>query len=370
MWISINWIKLISPWHDASHRRLTLAVILSLLLHFFLIGKINYNLPSTIEGSAFIEARLVLPKAIPRSIPKSPVEKKSISKPVDLNKYDRPNEMESRKQLSPPIDLGSAPPTKPIPADVVASIDQQESVEPIAENQEEDIGFITKPKPYKYIESEFDVYTSKVTQTNQSRAGIAKIVYQQLPNGDQYQIKSLIQAKGLVSLVMPDLFQMSDGYLDGTGLKPAHYLYQFGDKKAKTFHADFDWERKKLTLRSEKGEEQFELGDDTQDLLSFMYQFMFVPPLQNMKLSITNGKKLGVYDYTFEGEETISTKIGDLKTFHLLRIAEDSEKMTELWLALDYQHVPVKIRETDKEGKFYEFQVTNLKTEELTTLQE
>ena len=72
-----------------------------------------------------------------------------------------------------------------------------------------------------------------------------------------------------------------------------------------------------------------------------------------MQLNITNGKKVGVYDYSFEGEEVISTKMGELNTVHLLRSSAEKEKTTELWLALDYQYVPVKIRETEKDGKVY-----------------
>ena len=81
-----------------------------------------------------------------------------------------------------------------------------------------------------------------------------------------------------------------------------------------------------------------------------------------MQLNITNGRKLGLYDYTFEGEEVIQSKMGNLKTFHLLRSTEEGEKKTELWLALDYQHVPVKIRETNGEGKIYELMITSLDT--------
>jgi len=110
--------------------------------------------------------------------------------------------------------------------------------------------------------------------------------------------------------------------------------------------------------------------EGTQDLLSFMYQFMFVPPLQTMQLSITNGRKLGVYDYSFEGEEIIATKMGNLNTIHILRSADEGDEKTELWLALDYQYVPVKIRKTEKEGKVYELLVTSLKTENPANLQQ
>ena len=360
MWISSSWIKLKSLCQDASYRKLALALVLSLLLHLFLIGKFSFNLPNLNEQHDLIEARLVLPpKALPSTVQNPPVIKKQVVKPVEPNKPLEQTEEKPVEPLALPNPL--AEPSKALPPTDAATPAEPPDVEqPIVEQQEEDSGLIAKASTYQYIESKFEVYTDKDDVSNRSIAGEAKVVYQQLPNSERYQIKSLIQAKGLISLVIPDLLQTSEGYIDGIGLQPIHYVYKFGDKKDKTFSADFDWESKKLTLHSQKGDQTFDLQDGTQDLLSFMYQFMFVPPLQNMQLNITNGKKLGVYDYTFEGEETITTKLGNIKTIHISRMAPEGEKKTELWLALDYQHVPVKIRETSGNGKMYELVITSL----------
>ena len=104
------------------------------------------------------------------------------------------------------------------------------------------------------------------------------------------------------------------------------------------------------------------LVEGTQDLLSFMYQFMFVPPLEQMQLSIASGKKLGTYDYGFEGEETLSTKMGDLSTVHIFTSRGDSDEKTELWLALDYYYLPVKVRQTEKDGSVIEQIATRIST--------
>jgi hypothetical protein len=79
---------------------------------------------------------------------------------------------------------------------------------------------------------------------------------------------------------------------------------------------------------------------------------------------MTNGKRLRTYAYSFEGEETITTKLGELKTIHLLKGSGDEEK-TEIWLATDYQYLPVKIRKTEKDGTVIEQVVTNILTKEL-----
>lgn len=354
MWINRYRIKLRSLCQDASYKRLALALGLSLFLHLFLIGQFNFNLPGLSKQHDLIEVKLVLPRAVPRPTQNPPALKKSTVKQIE--KANRPSALNGDKPVEP---LASSDPQPAKPTEL-APIVQPEVVQPVVENQLEEMAAAVKPKPYQYIDSLFDVYSDKDDVLNRPVIGSARVVYQRLPNGEQYQIKSLIQAQGLVSFVIPDLLQISDGYLDDIGLQPAHYLYQFGNKKDKTFSADFNWRSKKLTLHSQKGDQIFDLQDGTQDLLSFMYQFMFVPPLQNMQLNITNGKKLGVYDYTFDGEETLTTKLGDIKTVHISRIAPEGEKKTELWLALDYQHVPVKIRETSGDGKMYELVISSL----------
>ena len=302
-------------------------------------------------------------------------------------KLNKPNSVEPPKPADPilqPIEKSSAElaSAKPAPIEVVPITEATTVAEPdlakVEENSSKGMEEAVQPENtetaaegdyleinqnvYQYVASDYDVYTEKDSALNSSPVGKASMVYEQLPNSVEYHIKSLIKAKGLAALVVPDLLQISEGNIGNAGLQPKHYLYQFGNKKNKTYTADFDWEAKNLHLQSSTGSQTRTLTEGTQDLLSFMYQFMFVPPLQKMQLSITNGKKIGIYDYSFEGEELITTKVGDLKTVHLSRSSVEGEKKTELWLALDYQYVPVKIRETGKDGKVYELLVSSLKT--------
>jgi len=365
MWINhfLNSLRLL--WQNRSYRRLLLALVLSIFLHLILIGQFYFNLPDLNEQQQLIEARLVLPKVLPKILPipvaaQSPVKASPIVKHSELPKPATVTteaagsaEVISTAKLIEPTQL----------SDAISNTMQPEFAEYADKNQAEDSDLNINQNAYQYVETDFDVYTDKEHTLSSSPAGKANMVYQVASNGERYHIKSLMQAKGLVAIFMPDLLQTSAGDVDSTGLRPQHYLYQFGHKKNKTFTADFNWESRKLSLHSVQGEQILDVAVGTQDLLSFMYQFMFVPPLQTMQLSITNGKKLGIYDYSFEGEQAIETKMGNLKTIHLLRMAAEGEKKTELWLALDYQHVPVKIRETDKEGKVYELLATSIKTE-------
>lgn len=357
MWNSWQYLRQVK-----SYQRLAVALALSLLLHLLLLGEFDFNLPDLDQSHSFIEARLVALKPAPeQKQPVQPAIKKQIAKPPPQPR---------QKSFPHPEPVSSAPPLPNAAAsyvastkDQVASITQNPSVELPQSDRPDETDLTINPNAYKYVETEFDVRTELNAKVDASPAGRAKIVYQSRSNGEQYQLKSLIQANGFLALFMPDLLQTSDGFLTSSGIRPQHYLYQFGDKKDKTYSADFDWERKKLRLHSSKADTEADLVEGAQDLVSFMYQFMFVAPLQNMQLSVTNGKKLGTYDYGFEGEETIATKMGNLTTIHLMRQTAEGEEKTELWLALDYQYVPVKIRKIEKEGKVYELLVTSLKTE-------
>jgi hypothetical protein len=42
--------------------------------------------------------------------------------------------------------------------------------------------------------------------------------------------------------------------------------------------------------------------------------------------------------------------MGALRTWHIAKSAADGDEKTELWLAVDYRYLPVKIRQTDKDG--------------------
>ncbi|MES2014155.1 MAG: DUF3108 domain-containing protein [Pseudomonadota bacterium] len=350
-------------WQVKAYQRLALALLFSFLLHLLLLGELGFNLPVLNQDRHLIEARLAVAR---------PVSAKAIVEPV-VKRVRTPKPVPPKPMLEPKAAAvetispdGAASGHAPIDNQIVQTSNEP-SVEPPQVEQPEETGRTINPNAYKYVETEFDVRTEFDAKVDASPAGKAKMVYQLRPNGEQYQLTSLIQAKGLLALFMPDLLQTSEGFLTKAGLRPEHYLYQFGGKKNKTFSADFDWESKKLRLNSASGVNKVALVEGAQDLLSFMYQFMFVPPLENMHLSITNGKKLGNYDYGFEGEETIATKMGNLSTIHLVRSAVEGEEKTELWLALDYRYVPVKIRKTEKEGKVYELLATSLTTEQPVT---
>ncbi len=353
------WNKLVEILQEPASKRLGLAIVVSVVLHSLFFGNMQAFLPTVKQEMHTIEARIQMPKAtaalateVPSTKPEpiEPIKEPPVAEAPSEPNTDAPPE---------PAELLPEPVLEPALEPVVAEPMQQVPIETDAqdvETQPVDEGLMINENAYPYIETEFDVRT----QIDGSADGKAIITYN-LIEGNQYRIKWLTEGSGFAALLFPDLLQTSEGLLTKTGLQPNQYSYQFGKKADKSRFASFDWQAKKVMLQTSKGIKTEDLPEGTQDLLSFMYQFMHVAPLQHMQLPIVNGKKLRIYDYSFEGEEQVNSTLGELKTIHILHSGNDEEK-TELWLAIDYQYVPVKIRKIDNDGKVVEMLATRITT--------
>jgi hypothetical protein len=110
---------------------------------------------------------------------------------------------------------------------------------------------------------------------------------------------------------------------------------------------------------------EFEILEGSQDMLSFMYQFMFEAPLTKMKLYITNGKSYKPYDYAYVGDEVIETDIDKIATMHIAKFNYNNEERIDLWLAKDYRYLPIKIRKTEKDGSILDQSAKKIETESL-----
>ncbi|HQQ32762.1 MAG TPA: DUF3108 domain-containing protein [Methylophilus sp.] len=308
-----------------------------------------------------IEARLQMPKIV---LPKA--EEALLE---ELPEPTKPEPVKTEEQTAQPPEPVTEPVSEPenplpeLPSPVVEPSmnhepQPQAQAEAVAEPvQQTDAGLVINENAYRYVETYFDVST----KIGGRAEGKAKMIYD-LMDEKRYKITSLTEADGLVAIFISDLVQESEGELTKTGLQPQRYLYQYGKKDDKTYLATFDWASKTLLLKSSKGEKTEPLVEGAQDLLSFMYQFMFVPPLETMQIPITNGKKLRIYDYQFDGEELLTGELGEVNTLHISRGGQDPEERFELWLAPSYQNIPIKIRKTEKDGKVYEMTATRINT--------
>lgn len=346
------------------HRWLLLALFISLLLHLLLVAEFAFELPFLHDDDAettTLQATLVQPPPATPEI--SPAPKARLPQKKAPPRH-QPNKMPEPLPPTEEVMAATAEPVTPMfPANGITDTSPAgESMDAYSNgNGEAAMALATDAEMQKTIfrrvETEFEVKRGSDT----SAVGITTITYIRQQDG-KYSLTSKTKAKGFVSLFFGNLVQISEGSITEQGLRPDVYTYHYGSSDRKLQRAAFNWEAGALQLHSSKGDRTVDLPTGTQDFLSFMYQFMFSPPLENMRISMTNGKKIDTYDYSFEGEENLQTLIGALNTVHLQRSSSDEEK-TEIWLATEYQYLPVKIRKTEKDGMVIEQLVTRLHTE-------
>ena len=336
--------------NNVSLKRMALAVLVSLILHALIFGGFTWELPSLNQNHTVIEAQLM------RLPPKLQEMKPSPTKPKPVKKVqakpDLPVEVVAEKapEQEPPAleDLNTTPEIIPI--------DDSSIVVPPDD---------PAPKPFTYVVTEFDAKRGQ----DATAAGSAKIIYQALPD-NRYSLRSELQAKGLLALFIKQRTLISEGTITENGLRPDKFQYIVEKDDQKTSTVIFDWVNKTALFQSKKELKVRvdALPEGTQDLLSFMYQSMFIPPLNETKFNVANAKNIKEYDYEFAGEEMIESKIGKINTIHLHRTNEDGDETVDLWLAPDYLHLPVKIVQVGKKGTL-EMYMTSIKSDATTSPQ-
>ena len=137
----------------------------------------------------------------------------------------------------------------------------------------------------------------------------------------------------------------SAGRLVAGGLQPETYR-SFKNGKDANENADFDWATREVHLSRDGSVRPIAPG--TQDILSLNYQLAYLGDLsEGTVVGVVTGKKYERYEMDSLGEEEIELPAGRFRTLHLRALTDN---MTEVWVALDHDRLPVKIRFTDKNG--------------------
>lgn len=173
--------------------------------------------------------------------------------------------------------------------------------------------------------------------------------------GASYRIVSDTRPTGLAAVILRQpLHVTSAGQLSRQGLRPAQFEARRSANESPVVSAAFDWPGKQLTLKRDGKTEAIALPPGTQDRLSVMYQFMFIPPerLRQLEIPMTNGRKLSRYHYRAADEVEIDTGVGRLRTVHLVKQRDPDDPVTEVWLSPQHQYLPVKMLIIDRDMRF------------------
>lgn len=172
-------------------------------------------------------------------------------------------------------------------------------------------------------------------------------------DGSAYRLMSETKPVGLAALIQRQpLYFSSTGRIASGGLQPTLFEARRNANEAPQVSAEFDWPQKQLILKHQGKTESVSLPPGTQDRLSVMYQFIFLPPdrIRKLDFPMTNGRKLDQYQYRLAGEVEIDTGMGRLKTLHLVKQREPGDTVNEVWLSPRHQHFPVKLLIVERDG--------------------
>lgn len=183
--------------------------------------------------------------------------------------------------------------------------------------------------------------------------------------GSTYTIISESNPAGLLAMFVRTRIKVtSTGSVTAGGLRPDALDYGRLDDPGKNVSARFDWKSQRVVMTFDGRHENAALPADTQDRLSLMYQFLFLPPekLDNLAFHMTNGKKIEAYRYQLAGRPTLATPLGTLETIHLIKQREADDNAVEVWLSPAHQNLPVKVLIVENDGSKFEQLITRIET--------
>jgi hypothetical protein len=326
-----------------SDRRLLAALGLSLLVHALVGGSPGWRLPSLDEpeSDVLLEARLApQPLAsvepVPALLPAEPQPRKRRVKPAPA---EPPAPQVEAAAASTGVAGMAVPEESAPPAATVA-----------AEPAKIGLGW---PRQGRI---RFEVTRGEGEQATL----VGQSTHSWRHDGETYALQTVTETVGLAALFRPvRVVQTSEGLLRADGIVPQEFRVERSGRTAE--RARFDWEGMKLTLYSgERMRREAALAAGAQDILSQIYQIGLVGAAARVELMIATGKRYGRYAYEAVGEETIETRFGALRTWHLKTPALPGEQAMELWLAPDHNNLPLRIRFTDRKGEVYEQNVVEI----------
>jgi hypothetical protein len=333
-------------------RRLLAAVVVSLLLHVLVLSGAWFRTPEPLPAPPPLEARLVSappPAAEPAALPPKPPHRR------------RPKAA-PRRRTPPPLPVATVAAATPLAVPA-----QPQPPNPGPEPAETAAPAITAPETPPVTPSAPPAPTAapasrlprkgRITYTlylGTDRFSVGKTVQSWEIEGGTYKLGSVSETTGIANLFSSqNLNYLSEGRINVGGLQPQAFLMSRKRRgETEVAKAIFDWASAQITLGKVQNRRTVVLPAGSQDMVSFIYQLAFAQPAPGrLRLPITNGSNLDMYELDVLQEENIETPIGTLKTLPVRQLHHPGEESIEFWLAPDYRYLPVKIRFIGRDGE-------------------
>ncbi len=332
---------------NVRRHRLTLALLISLLLHLTLIGIPGWRVPTLDDllrsnASSPLEAHLVV--APPAIAP--------VSRPIAAPSHPRHPPRQRAEKAPRVIGMSQGVDALPTVADPSPAVQQPAAEAPSVPVQEAppDTAVPAIP-PAPKLPSRGSIRFS-VSKGEQGFI-IGQSLHRWSHDGKVYTLNSITETTGIAAVFRPvRVVQTSEGEVGMDGLRPRVFRTEKDGVAGDS--ASFDWTEMKLVLTGGP-QHEVRLMTGAQDMLSMFYQlsalFPWVPN-EVSEIMIATGRKFERYAFKVLGEEKLPTKFGELRVLHLRTDGEGGEAI-DIWACLDLQNLPVKIRYTDRQGETF-----------------
>lgn len=172
------------------------------------------------------------------------------------------------------------------------------------------------------------------------------------PNG--YQMSSNVRPNGLVALLASGRIQeQASGQVYEGAIRPLQYERQLdAGKKSSHMQLRFDWPAGQVEARHNADQATLPLAPGMVDPLSL--QLLVMGDLQRGQVPpqyrLVDKTEIKTYQIRNQGEETLSTPLGELRTVRINQYTPGKTRMTTFWVAPDRQFLLVRIAQ-EKDGK-------------------
>ncbi|MEK6594841.1 MAG: DUF3108 domain-containing protein [Pseudomonadota bacterium] len=329
--------------------RFLAAIAVSLLLHILALSGVWLHIPAPGPASRPFEARLLSPPATA-----------AVTQPATP---PLPAKRSAHRRTTPlaPVVAAAAPPAflpQPEPVATDADVDAPDSAAPAKTQVEAPVATKTPAPaaasavaPARSLPSKGRITYTLYLGTDKFSVG--KAVQSWEVEGDDYKLGSMAETTGIADLFRSQrLNYLSAGKITAHGLRPQTFLMSRTRRgSTEAARAEFDWNAAKIMLGKAPDQHALALPANSQDFISFMYQFSLTPPAPGrIRVSITNGSRLESYELDVLEPENIETPLGTLTALPIKQVRRTGDESIEVWLAVDYRYLPVKVRFIDREG--------------------
>lgn len=167
-----------------------------------------------------------------------------------------------------------------------------------------------------------------------------------------YAMRFEVRPSKLVALLASHQIQeQANGEIRDGQVRPIYYERQADTgRETQQVQLRFDWPAAQIEAHSNAGQATLPLSPGVTDPLSLNLAVMW--DLQRGQLpeqyALVDGTEPRIYRIRNEGEETLKTALGLLRTVRVSQTRPDGNRATTFWFAVEWQYLPVQIARQKK----------------------